>query len=75
MKEGNDKDNLDGFEAHLRQPQKAGGEDSTQLSQVRCVRHKRIREQEWVEAHSESEREEYLGQLEEMMKNLTVYQG
>src|SRR5262245_60505081 len=57
MKERNDQDNLDAYEAHLRQPHKSMNDT---LSEIRFVRRRKIGTQEWVEAlHSGSEAANY----------------
>lgn len=59
MKERNDQDNLDAYEAHLRQSQRRNATD-TQLSEIRFVKRRKIGTQEWVEAlHSGSELANY----------------
>lgn len=56
MKERNNQDTLDAYEAHLRQPQKTGGAESASLSVVKKLERRVIGEHLWVEAlHSGSE--------------------
>lgn len=51
IKRRNDQDNLQAYEDHLRQPQKAGdrSKEGGQLSEVRFVRRRTLGGREWVE--------------------------
>jgi hypothetical protein len=62
MKQRNNKDRLEDYEAHLREPQKvvrSGGE--TTMSEIRFVRRKELAGKQWVEGlHAGSEIPNYL---------------
>ena len=56
MKERNKDDTLEAYEAHLKQPQKTGGNDSGALSVVKKFGRRTIGDHVWVESlHSGSE--------------------